>query len=100
MTPKAYRKDKKSGPCPLFRIRSCRIAGLQSCQFIRGQRRSGIVEGHHPFSIGRSADAAHANLVGAVIAIQNDRCMTWPGHFCEEKSGGTGISTSHAVKIR
>jgi hypothetical protein len=37
---------KKAGFGPLFRIRSCRIAGWSCCQFIRGQRRTGIVEGH------------------------------------------------------
>jgi hypothetical protein len=67
MTPGQGANAKKAGFGPLFRIRSCRIAGWSCCQFIRGQRRTGIVEGRdlciEPFSIGDCPKAVHADLV-------------------------------------
>jgi hypothetical protein len=68
--------EKKSGHCPLFRIRSCRIAGLRCCQYIRGQRRSGRSKGIIPFSTGCDPKVAHADLLSVFLEAEGDTGMT------------------------
>ncbi|WP_283195800.1 hypothetical protein [Rhizobium sp. AN80A] len=96
---------KKAGFGPLFRIRSCRIAGWSCCQFIRGQRRTGIVEGHdfiYRALLDRRPPLKPSMpiLLRGDIASQNDRRMTSTRHFCERIGGKSGISASHGLKIR
>jgi hypothetical protein len=93
--------DKKSGPCPLFRIRPCRIAGLQCCQFIRGQRRFRYRRRvSFPSVLAAAGEPPMPIWLTLLIIIENDRHMTSPRHFCGDKSGRDGISSSHAAKIR
>ncbi|APO72996.1 hypothetical protein AM571_CH00139 [Rhizobium etli 8C-3] len=66
---RGHGRNKKSGHCPLFRIRTGRTPGSGAASSSVVSACSGTVEGHFAFSSGHNSKAARAGLLASVSKV-------------------------------